>query len=90
MIRDSHIYPSRSRFNLASSSTGGRAYRLMVEKTFESLGLSNTFVRVTESGWRETQRRLDGSYRQLHGLDPDACALKAWLEHNINLREGAF
>jgi hypothetical protein len=45
---------------------------------------------VTEHGWRETQTGLNGSYGNCMGWTQMICALKAWLEHGINLREGAF
>jgi uncharacterized protein YndB with AHSA1/START domain len=73
--------------NKLPPSTG---YKTTVEMTFESLGPANTLVRITESGWRETQRGLDGSYGNCMGWTQMLCALKAWLEHSINLREGAF
>jgi uncharacterized protein YndB with AHSA1/START domain len=65
-------------------------YKTTVEMTFESLGPADTLVRITESGWRETQRGLDGSYGNCMGWTQMLCALKAYLEYNINLRKGAF
>jgi hypothetical protein len=35
--------------------------------TFESLDPNNTLVRISESGWHETQKGLDGSYGNCHG-----------------------
>jgi uncharacterized protein YndB with AHSA1/START domain len=58
--------------------------------TFESLGRADTLVRITESGWRETQRGLDGSYGNCMGWTQMLWALKAYLEYNINPRKGAF
>ena len=65
-------------------------YKTIVEITFESLDPSNTLVKISESGWRETQRGLDGSYGNCMGWTQMLCALKAFLEYNINLRKGAF
>lgn len=65
-------------------------YKTTIEMTFESLGPAETLVRITESGWRETQRGLDGSYGNCMGWTQMLCALKAYLEYNINLRKGAF
>src|SRR5271163_4361609 len=41
-------------------------YKTTVEMTFESLDPNNTLVRISESGWRETQKGLDGSYGNCH------------------------
>jgi uncharacterized protein YndB with AHSA1/START domain len=65
-------------------------YKTTVEMTFESLGPSNTVVRISESGWHETQQGLDGSYGNCFGWTQMLFSLKAWLEHGINLRQGAF
>jgi len=65
-------------------------YKTTVEMTFESLGPSETLVRISESGWRETQKGLDGSYGNCFGWTQMLFALKAWLEYGINLRKGAF
>jgi uncharacterized protein YndB with AHSA1/START domain len=65
-------------------------YKTTVQITFESLDPNNTLVEISESGWRETQRGLDGSYGNCMGWTQMLCALKAYLEYNINLRKGAF
>ena len=65
-------------------------YKTTVEMTFEPLGAENTLVRISESGWRETQKGLDGSYGNCFGWTQMLFALKAYLEYGINLRKGAF
>jgi uncharacterized protein YndB with AHSA1/START domain len=65
-------------------------YRTTVEINFESLGPDNTLVLISESGWRETQRGLDGSYGNCHGWTQMSCALKTFLEYGINLRKGFY
>jgi uncharacterized protein YndB with AHSA1/START domain len=65
-------------------------YKTTVEMTFEPLDPNNTLLKISESGWRETQRGLDGSYGNCMGWTQMLCALKAYLEYNINLRKGAF
>jgi len=65
-------------------------YRTQVVMTFEPLEDGRTLVSVSEAGWRETQAGLAGSYGNCMGWTQMICALKAWLEHGINLREGAF
>jgi uncharacterized protein YndB with AHSA1/START domain len=65
-------------------------YKTTVEMTFESLDPNNTLVKISESGWRETQKGLDGSYGNCFGWTQMIFALKAYLEYGINLRKGAF
>lgn len=65
-------------------------YKTTVEMTFKSLGPSETLVRIAESGWRDTQKGLDGSYGNCFGWTQMVFALKAWVEYGINLRKGAF
>jgi uncharacterized protein YndB with AHSA1/START domain len=61
-----------------------------VEMTFEPLGEAETLVRISESGWPETQKGLDASYGNCMGWSQMVSALKAWLEYGINLRKGAY
>ena len=65
-------------------------YKTTVEMSFESLDPNNTLVKISESGWRETQQGLDGSYGNCFGWTQMLFALKAYLEYGINLRKGAF
>jgi len=65
-------------------------YKTEVVMSFEPLEDGRTLVSVSESGWRETPQALQGSYGNCMGWTQMICALKAWLEHGINLREGAF
>ena len=65
-------------------------YKTTIEITFESLDPENTLVRIAESGWRETEQGLRGSYGNCFGWTQMIFALKAWLEYGINLRQGAF
>ena len=53
-------------------------------------GGSRTLVEIGEEGWPETQEGLDSSYGNCMGWSQMLCALKAWLEHGINLREGMY
>jgi uncharacterized protein YndB with AHSA1/START domain len=49
-----------------------------------------TLVEIAEEGWRETDGALKASYGNCQGWSQMLCALKAWLEHGINLREGMY
>ena len=53
-------------------------------------GGGRTLVEIREEGWRETQGGLDASYGNCMGWSQMLCALKAWLEHGVNLREGMY
>ncbi|MBV9079733.1 MAG: SRPBCC domain-containing protein [Elusimicrobia bacterium] len=49
-----------------------------------------TTVTVTESGWPADEKGRAASYGNTMGWTQMICSLKAWLEHRVNLREGAF
>ena len=61
-----------------------------VEMTFEALDGGSTLVRISESGWPETEKGLELSYGNCHGWTQMSCCLKAFLEYGINLRKGAY
>ena len=49
-----------------------------------------TRVEIEEKGWRETPGGLTASYNNCMGWSQMLAALKMWVEHRINLREGAY
>ena len=65
-------------------------YKTEVHMEFSALDDGRTLVQITEFGWHETPAGLKGSYANCEGWTQMACALKAWLEHGINLREGMY
>lgn len=65
-------------------------YRTRVTMTFKGLDDGRTLVEIAEQGWRETQGALDASYGNCQGWSQMLCALKAWVEHGINLRDGMY
>jgi uncharacterized protein YndB with AHSA1/START domain len=67
-----------------------RGYRTTVTMTFEPLDDGRTLVSVSEEGWRETEAGLKASYGNCQGWMQMLCALKAYKEYGINLREGMF
>ena len=74
--------------NEAGSPAG---YKLKVTMEFAPLdGDTRTLVSVSEEGWRENQAALDGSYGNCMGWAQMLAALKVWVEHRINLREGMY
>ena len=49
-----------------------------------------TRVEIEEKGWRETAGGLTASYNNCMGWSQMLAALKMWVEHKINLRDGAY
>ena len=65
-------------------------YRTTVTMNFKALEDGRTLVEIAEEGWRENQGALKASYGNCQGWTGMLLALKAWLEHDINLREGLY
>lgn len=70
--------------------TASAGYMTTVTMTFEPLDDGRTLVSIAEEGWRETGAGLKASYGNCQGWMQMLCALKAYLEYGINLREGMF
>ncbi|MET0250833.1 MAG: SRPBCC family protein [Novosphingobium sp.] len=66
------------------------AYKTEVEFLFKPLDDGRTLVTVSESGWRETPGGLKASYGNCMGWSQMLCALKCWVEHGFNLRDGMY
>lgn len=66
-------------------------YNTKVTMTFEPLdGGTRTKVSISEEGWRETDSGLKSSYGNCMGWSQMLAALKLWVEHGLNLREGMY
>jgi len=65
-------------------------YKTTVTMTFEPLDHERTLVQISETGWRETDTGLKASYGNCQGWMQMLCALKAYKEYGINLRQGMF
>ncbi len=65
-------------------------YQTTVTMTFEGLDDGRTLVSISEEGWRETPGGQKASYNNCGGWMQMLCAMKAYLDHGINLREGMF
>ncbi|MGK7754716.1 MULTISPECIES: SRPBCC family protein [unclassified Roseovarius] len=61
-----------------------------VTMTFEELEDGRTLVRISEYGWSETPDGLKSCLGNCEGWAGMLCAMKAWLEHGIILREGFY
>jgi uncharacterized protein YndB with AHSA1/START domain len=58
---------------------------------FEPLdGDTRTLVTITESSWLPTTEGAKSAFDNCEGWTGMLAALKAWLEHGINLREGFY
>ena len=66
------------------------ARQTTVTMTFEPTDDGRTLVRISEHGWSETPEGLAASYGNCEGWAGMLCAMKAWLERGINLREGFY
>lgn len=74
--------------NEATTSESGTT-RVVFE--FESIdGDSRTLVTITETSWRATREGAEAAFGNCEGWTGMLTALKAWLEHGINLREGFY
>ncbi len=65
-------------------------YNTTVTMTFKDLGDGRTLVEIAEEGWRENAGALKASYGNCQGWSQMLCALKVWVEHGINLRQGMY
>jgi uncharacterized protein YndB with AHSA1/START domain len=72
---------------IAITSAG---YQTTVTMTFKPTDEGRTLVEIEERGWRETEAGLQASYGNCMGWSQMLAALKMWVEHRINLREGAY
>jgi len=57
---------------------------------FTATADGRTKVEISESGWAQTEDGLRASYGNCMGWSQMLCALKAWLEYGINLRDGMY
>lgn len=70
--------------------TTSAGYKTQVTMTFAPLEDGRTLVTIAEEGWRETPTGLAASYGNCQGWAQMLCALKAWIEYGINLRDGMY
>lgn len=65
-------------------------YQLTVTMWFRPTDDGRTLVEIEEKGWHDSQAGLRASYGNCMGWSQMLAALKMWVEHGINLREGAY
>ena len=68
----------------------GGPYETTVTMSFEALDDGRTLVSIAESGWRDTPAAQKASYGNCEGWTGMLCALRVYLEHGINLRQGFY
>jgi uncharacterized protein YndB with AHSA1/START domain len=57
---------------------------------FEATDDNRTIISIAEEGWPETPEDLKKSYGNCMGWSQMICAMKAYVEHGLNLREGMY
>ncbi|MAM07599.1 MAG: ATPase [Hyphomonas sp.] len=62
----------------------------LVTMRFEPTDDGRTIVSIAEEGWPSTEDGLKNSYGNCMGWSQMICAMKAWVEHGINLRDGMY
>lgn len=65
-------------------------YQTTVTMTFEALDDGRTLVRIHEAGWRDNAAGQKASYGNCEGWTGMLAAMKVYIEHGINLREGFY
>lgn len=74
-----------------SEGDGTGSYDTTVTMVFAPLDdNTRTLVSITEEGWKETEKGLKASYGNCEGWTGMLAAMKAYVEHGINLREGFY
>ncbi len=76
----------------ANEPGDGPKYDTTVTMTFKPVDgdAARTLVEIAEEGWHETEAGLKASYGNCMGWSQMLAALKVWLEHGVNLREGMY
>jgi uncharacterized protein YndB with AHSA1/START domain len=83
------VEPNR-RIVLEWNANDSPPYPTRVTLRFEPLEDGRTLVSISEEGFKQTEAGLKASYGNCGGWMWVLCAMKVYLEHGINLREGMF
>ena len=76
--------------NVEGGEMENAGYETTVTMSFKALDDGRTLVEIAEEGWRFNEGALQASYGNCQGWSQMLAALKVWLEHGINLREGMY
>jgi uncharacterized protein YndB with AHSA1/START domain len=74
----------------AEESKAFAAHDNTVTIEFEGLDDGRTLVTISEAGWGETPKGIKAMTGNTEGWTGMLAAMKVWLEHGINLREGFY
>jgi uncharacterized protein YndB with AHSA1/START domain len=76
----------------ANDDSAGPKYNTTVTMQFSPVDgdPGRTLVEIAEEGWRESDSGLKASYGNCMGWSQMLAALKVWVEHGINLRDGMY
>lgn len=61
-----------------------------VTMTFADTGDGRTLVKIHEAGWRDTPEGEKAAFGNCEGWTGMLCAMKVFVEHGINLRQGFY
>ena len=78
------------RWDAADGPDEGGLYQTTVTMSFESLDDGRTLVSIAEEGFRESAAGKKAAFGNCEGWTGMLCALKVYIEHGINLREGFY
>ena len=81
---------SSDRAAMAGRRQRGQALRNERDDRIRALDDGRTLVTIAEEGWRDTEAAQQASYGNCEGWTGMLCAMKVWLEHRINLRDGFY
>ena len=82
--------PRRIVIEWAGEATSGEATTTTTFE-FEPIdGDTRTLVTITESAWQPTPDGAKNAFGNCEGWTGMLAALKAWIEHGINLRDGFY
>ena len=70
----------------AWKKTADESYPVKVIFEFEALEDGNTMLSISEEGWKTDADGLKASHDNCGGWTHMATCLKAWIEHDIDLR----
>lgn len=85
------VAPQRIVLRWDGESVADETGTTTVTFTFAPLdGDTRTLVSITESSWQPTREGAQNAFGNCMGWTGMLAAMKAWVEHGINLREGFY
>ena len=73
-----------------TSPPDGQPYDTTTTFTFAALEGVRTLVTIEEAGWPQTETGLKSAFGNCQGWSQMLCAMKVWVEHGVNLRDGMY